>query len=598
MRKAIYSLTVFLALILMVSGVSYATSIKTKLFFKDLKKVQKHFDKQQKMIIQVLDTLTDDDIKLIKKASESSYGSKEYYNNLKQIDDFELRDLLKKNDKLQYGYNKNYKEASFRNVGLMNHSLPDLFWYDAILIGGYKIPKEDYDEVLDKYSEFLIDVLDKTQTLREKAEERGLIGYPIPKEDKSKRLELPRNPISVFLVSNEHDDKRNKDTKGSLSSMLYSRWAEPSDGRGKEFQPVLYSNKNMLIAQKLWLEYILNNDIIRSCCNYEEKVMVEIERMDKRLAKLGGKETVKKKITSSIKLKLFLKDLRKVQKHFDKQQKMMIQVLDTLTDDDIKLLKKANESSYRSKEYYNNLKQIDDFELRDLLKKNDKLQNDRIKNLKKDTLEPVGLVKSRLTELFWYKQILFRQHAYAIPKEDYDEALDKYSEFLIDVLDKTQTLREKAEERGLIGYPIPKEEYNKLELPRYSTIPVFLVSSEHDYKGNEDAKNTLTRMLYTYWADPTYNKEFQPILYSNKNILMAHKLWLEYILNNDIINSCCNYEEKVMVEIERMDKRLAKLGGTAKVKKPKAPEEQKPAETSTEKSKPIAKPKFKLDLPK
>ena len=285
---------------------------------------------------------------------------------------------------------------------------------------------------------------------------------------------------------------------------------------------------------------------------------------------------------TSIKTKIFYKDIQRCNKFIDHQYDVLMAFLATLTNEDIE----AINSQEREVEIYNS-NAIDTF------KKIKKMDTYYPKKVKYSNNSTEGLPRNFLASNFYrvtdYKGILKN---YNIPEEDYEEALSKYSEYSVGLLDKLQELRTKGYDSGLKIYQLPK--LNNIFINQCD-MPLFLVDSAVKHPMHDSTYHAYETIYKTGWA---WSVEAMPELYSNKNILTITKLWLEFLLNNDLTSSKWgdSYEEEVMTELDKIEKRLAKLSGGSEQK-------QKPA-VKTEDIKPesaIPAPsessKFKLDLP-
>jgi hypothetical protein len=295
---------------------------------------------------------------------------------------------------------------------------------------------------------------------------------------------------------------------------------------------------------------------------------------------------------TSIETKIFYKDLKKIHDHLNKQQNIIIKIIYSLRDEDIKLIKQAYKALPSEVDSHKALKQIDNFEFIDLIKANDDLLYSSIRKVKCDIFKWASLMKEKSTlNLLNYDSLL---HSYKIPEEDTDVVLTKYSNFVVDLLDKVQNLGEKANEKGLIGYAIPRQKNASGYIIEFDCYQFFL------HKGDDQKWGSVNYFdsIYNHWKNPFFGKnQLKNALYSNKNILAVHNLWLKYIYDNKLTRKS-KEDEEVLIEIEKINKRLAKLGNQPDIKNEKTSQKQDVQEKSTVKSKPPSKDKFKLDLPK
>ncbi|MFX0210526.1 MAG: hypothetical protein ACFFDT_31390 [Candidatus Hodarchaeota archaeon] len=282
-KKMFFSGVLCLAMVFMVSVASHGVSIKTKLFNRDLQKCQTFIGQQYKVLTEFFDSLTAEDISSINSAKHKV----EIYNT-------KAVSIFKKLKKMDIYYPKGVKHGHNQTAGIPRNILGGYIHsvssYNHI-VDSYEIPAEDYEEVLNKYSEYVIDVLDKLQELRGKVDSIGLTIYTLPQINE---IYISQgNAIHAYLTAKH----KTYDTAESFRDKVYSPWK-----RSFKKIPELYSNKSVLTAQKLWLEFILNNDLAinKFGDSYEEEYMIELDKIEKRLVKLSGAPEQKEKPADKI----------------------------------------------------------------------------------------------------------------------------------------------------------------------------------------------------------------------------------------------------------------------------------------------------------
>jgi hypothetical protein len=277
MKKIIifFSSIIFFSMILMFPVDSRATSIKTKTFNRHLQRSQTFIGNQYKVLMDFLNCLTDEDVNSMNKRSLEIdiYNSKALstWKMLKEMDTHYLRQLEG---------NISYIPRNFlrENIWYVSH------YYS--LISAYKIPEEDYDEVFNKYSMHIIDLLDKVQELRNQVEDMGLTIHSFPSSINGIHVSGCGCYIPFLIGKNPSYDIADS-FHGVLTSWKHSIRKIPD----------LLSNKSAMKAQKWWFDFILNNDfaINKWGESYEEQYEVEMEKIEIRLAELSGASVAKQK---------------------------------------------------------------------------------------------------------------------------------------------------------------------------------------------------------------------------------------------------------------------------------------------------------------
>lgn len=266
-------LIVGLGVILLISSVCSAASIKTKIFYKDLQKCEKFIDGQYNLLMEFLNALTPEDVKLIN--ASRSYDKIELLNP-KAISLF--KELDKTDDsrepkgvKHAHGIPRNFLEGEIQNVA--NYSR---------ILKLYNIPQEDYNEVFDSYSNYVIDLLDKIQSLRDKVSSLSLTIHRFPTIN---GIFLVQRDFLLFFTN--YNPMFESYPGGRLQSSLLRGWDDSCVET-----PELYQNKSVLTAQKLWIEFVLSNDDLLTNRDgdksYDEEYMTELDKIERRLVKLSG----------------------------------------------------------------------------------------------------------------------------------------------------------------------------------------------------------------------------------------------------------------------------------------------------------------------
>lgn len=259
----------FLLLLLVVfflSQSSYcgATSIKTKIFFKDLKRGENFIDSQYNVLMDFVNSLTKEDVKAI---NEKGHDVEIYNSN--------ALEAFKKLKTMDADQPENIKNWNYSGYNFPHNFLSDfkhMFDYRLIFREIYKIPRDDFEVALSKYSDYLVLLLDKLQDLRSKVAESGLKVYNLPRLN---GIHIKQADKLLFLIN---DSNSNYGFKASYWK-IYTKKI-----------PQLYSNEKALTAAKLWMEFYLENDLTtyQNTDKYEEIVMAEIEKIEKRLAAISG----------------------------------------------------------------------------------------------------------------------------------------------------------------------------------------------------------------------------------------------------------------------------------------------------------------------
>ena len=273
-----FFLLIAVSMLLSAPHVAKAEDIKTKIFYKDLKKSAKYVDDQFKALMTIFNALKPEEVELINDSIKGSQSVKIFNSKV----DKGMKKLVKLN---VYGpkgvkYNDNHSGGIPRNL-LTSYAI-HVGDYHEVILKTYRIPVKDHSMALERYANYLIDLLDKLQVLRAKQEEIGLNVAFFPKiNGRSVSIRTPcptlnaktaMYDLGIHFKNNVYDNWKRSTTK----------WME------------LYSDPNILTVQKLWFEFILTNDLShdRSGNSFDEAYMEELELIEQRLAAVSSAPTV------------------------------------------------------------------------------------------------------------------------------------------------------------------------------------------------------------------------------------------------------------------------------------------------------------------
>ena len=260
----------------------------------------------------------------------------------------------------------------------------------------------------------------------------------------------------------------------------------------------------------------------------------------------------------SIKTKKFCRDLNRAKGNIQKQYSLLMMFFERLNPEDIDEL---NGKGHCHKYIDDNLVPII-------------IKLDRARHGAFDCKRCLSTASNLFTDDFYILAFSDIFEEYHVPKKDYDVAIKNYSLYVYDFLDKYQELRLQAKSIGL---------EMKHVVCRINGVSVFgLFSHDEGYVFIRDNCGFSRELMY-HWKESTKNI---PNLYSNKTALKAVKYFLSYVLE-DI--PCARTEERIMAEIEKIDKKLVESVPKDQIKKTKS----QPSSTDVEKK----KSKFKLDIP-
>lgn len=260
--------------------VSKAENIKTKMFYKDIKKSAKYVDDQYKGLMTIFNALKPEDVELINDSMRVG-GARSV-----KIFNSKVDKGMKKIPKLgTYGpkgvkFNDNHSGGIPRN--LLTRYVIHVGDYYEVFLETYRIPVQDHQMALERYSNYLIDLLDKFQELRAKQEEIGLHVTGFPKIN-GRSIGM-NTPCATFIGKSPSGD-----IGVAFKNNVYDSWKR-STNKWME----LYSDPNILTVQKLWFEFILTNDLAynNSGNSFDEAYMNELELIEQRLVAVSAAPTV------------------------------------------------------------------------------------------------------------------------------------------------------------------------------------------------------------------------------------------------------------------------------------------------------------------
>jgi hypothetical protein len=281
-KNATISFFLLIAVSMLLSAplVAKAEDLKTKIFYKDLKKSAKYVDDQFKALMTIFNALKPEEVELINDSMR--VGTKQSVKIFNPKVDEGMKKLVKLN---VYGpkgvkYGNNHSGGIPRN--LLTGYVIHVGDYHEVILQTYHIPVKDHSVALERYANYLIDLLDKLQVLRAKQEEIGLNIAFFPKING--RYVSIQTPCPTLNAKNTMFD-----TGIHFKNNVYDNWKRSTD---KWMD--LYSNPNILTVQKLWFEFIITNDLShdRSGNSFDEAYMKELEFIEQRLADVSSAPTV------------------------------------------------------------------------------------------------------------------------------------------------------------------------------------------------------------------------------------------------------------------------------------------------------------------
>ena len=280
-NRSVFFLVLGLSVILSISSVCHATSINTKMFLKDMQKCEQFIGKQYDVLMEFLNALTEEDVATI-NAGEPNQNIEIF--NSKAVSAF------KKLNKMDRNYPKAVKHSQNHSAGIPRNFLGGYIQFVSgykAIIADYQIPTDDYGEAFNSYSEYVINLLDKLQELRNKVDNIRLTIYALPKLN---GVYVGTGSPLVFLTAKNSMFPLSE----SFRNGVYDHWKW-----SVEEMLELYSNKSVLTAQKLWLEFLISNDFTSSKWgdSYDKEYMTELDKIEKRLAKLSEAPVQKQEAT-------------------------------------------------------------------------------------------------------------------------------------------------------------------------------------------------------------------------------------------------------------------------------------------------------------
>jgi len=248
-------------------------SIKLRLLEQDIKVCKAITKKQVDLFSLFFDALTVDDIKEIQTIGQRG-GEVQIFNDramaaLRELRKIGIRPQGTSSPDVMSTYFP-WSLAGLNNVNISNY---------ARILREREISVNDEKTALEMYAEYTVDYLDKVQFLKEKSDKCGWPFINCPREGNNTGY-LAKGYATLFLYSMEKPEAEYFDlcTYGE-----YEMWHN-SAGQ----YPVLYSIPSVLKAQKMWLDFLLNNNFTFSHGKiHTEELMTEIEKIKKRLAVLS-----------------------------------------------------------------------------------------------------------------------------------------------------------------------------------------------------------------------------------------------------------------------------------------------------------------------
>ena len=263
---------VLVIVVLSISTLSHAAGIKARIFLKDLNKAQQQINNEYNALMEFLDVLTEKEVKAFNDCGVNNLKAPEIYNKSVITAFNRVVELYTFQETRLKRVSRNGIMLSF----IKDHLYPGKPFMYSYIIGilGYGIDPGDTELVINKCSNYYIDYLDKVQQLY----------------DKTTRIGLKANLLGK-CISNQRGRFYLPYMTRKVTAGMVHRWKDSA----KEF-PELHSNKAALTALKLWIEFVLNNELYDVKGSAEEQYMIELDKIEKRLAEIAGapqKEDVK-----------------------------------------------------------------------------------------------------------------------------------------------------------------------------------------------------------------------------------------------------------------------------------------------------------------
>jgi hypothetical protein len=231
----------------------------------------------------------------------------------------------------------------------------------------------------------------------------------------------------------------------------------------------------------------------------------------------------------SVKTKKFCSDLDRAKSNIEYQYDLLMAFFQKLNAQDINELNSKDDSK----------KYIDNADIMPILKK---LKSHVYRTGKTGVTgwylnDASNLIDATFSILCFYDIL----KEYEIPRYDYDVAINIYSSYIFDFLDKYQELRSKAKSIGLVMKN------------RIFSINDVRVPFDGDCQGWVFTRTNcdVTHSLINQWKKST---DSIPNLYSNKTVLKSVKYFLSYVLED---TPCAETEGSIIAEVEKIDKMLA-----------------------------------------
>lgn len=237
---------------------AYAQSSATELFLEHVAKANQYIEEEYKYHIAMLDVLTIEDVKKVNNETRRM---------IKRPSPTPDMARLKENrDKLE-----NIKPKC-RNLPVGIDQAQHVVNYFVLYTGDYNIPAEDEQIAATAYAQYLINVLDKTQSLREKASTKGLNKW-------IRNILVDGIPDRAYNASSDHYLDMDKSSMPCPAINLLNKYTASYERYG------MLSNIPMLKALKSWSEFFAAANFMTCGTSDESKsVKEDIKNYEKLLA--------------------------------------------------------------------------------------------------------------------------------------------------------------------------------------------------------------------------------------------------------------------------------------------------------------------------
>jgi hypothetical protein len=258
--------------VLLFATSALASSVNFKLYSKDMKKIRQAVAKESSLVIEAINSFSDNDVAAIIRA--------QVRNPFVKLESREAKKALKKLQKY-YNSRPNKKNIVFAGWSLRafqdgieyNGGFWNIFEYDMVAEKYSVFPKdEEFGAFMKEQAAVMVDIMDACFKMRDAANEHGLLGMELPKYVSDSRFEMGE---AYPLLLNPENPKNNQ-----AHEFIFKEWI-----RSRHYDYYLDSYE-LLTVQKIMLEFLFNNDLAFSYKNMSAAVLTEIEKIDESLAKL------------------------------------------------------------------------------------------------------------------------------------------------------------------------------------------------------------------------------------------------------------------------------------------------------------------------